>query len=104
MRLATGLGLLALTGTLAGCAGAGPGATRPQVGAALFAQDCSVCHSLSGNNSPSRQGGDLLGYRFSRAVMLEFAREMPIRRPLSSAELGVLTDYIVQAERNGHAH
>jgi hypothetical protein len=60
----------------------------------LFAEDCSACHSLIGNESLHRQGGDLLGYRFSRRDLLEFAREMPVRHPLSPARLAAIVGYV----------
>ncbi len=82
---------------LAAC-GAGRSSPVPS-GRTLFAQACSACHSLSGTQSPRRQGGDLLGIRFSRAVMLQFVREMPLRRPLSPAELRAVSDYVVAVER-----
>jgi len=82
---------------LAGCGGASR--ARPATPAALFAQACGSCHSLVGRESPRRQGGDLLDYRFSRVVMLEFAREMPVRHPLGAAQLGALVNYVVAAER-----
>jgi mono/diheme cytochrome c family protein len=97
MRHATRLALLAIAGTVAGCGATGAG--RQPAGKALFAQDCSACHSLSGRESPRRQGGDLLGARLSPEVMLQFAREMPVRRPLSSVELRAVAGYVVWVER-----
>jgi mono/diheme cytochrome c family protein len=67
---------------------------RSASGKALFAEDCSACHSLIGSESLRRQGGDLLGYRFSRPDLLEFAREMPVRRPLSRVQLAAIVDYV----------
>jgi mono/diheme cytochrome c family protein len=98
MRHRAGLTLLAIAATLlAGCGASGT-ARRP-AGQALFAQACGACHSLSGRESPQRQGGDLLGTRLSPRIMLEFAREMPVRRSLSAAELRTVADYIVSVER-----
>jgi mono/diheme cytochrome c family protein len=92
-------GAIALGATLAGCGSAG----RPSEpdGKALFARSCSGCHSLGGINSPRQQGGDLLGGHFSRAVMLQFASEMPVPKPLSQAELERVADYVVSVERAG---
>jgi len=95
----TGLALLAISGILAGCGAAST--ARGPTGRALFAQDCSACHSLSGRESPRRQGGDLLGARLSPGVMLEFVREMPVRRPLSPADLAAVTDYVLSVQRHG---
>jgi hypothetical protein len=66
----------------------------------LFAEDCSACHSLIGSESLHRQGGDLLGYRFSRPDLLEFAREMPVRPPLHPAQLARVVDYVSARERS----
>lgn len=102
--LATALGL-------AGCGGghgSGGSARRtvpvlPQApgasGAAVFARDCQACHSLVGNESERKQGGDLRSYRMSRASLASFARVMPARRPLTAAELRAVVDYVFSAER-----
>ena len=83
---------------LAGCGGSGtPSAPN---GKTLFARDCSACHSLTGVESPKRQGGDLLHGDFSRAAMLQFTREMPVRPPLTAAELRRVSDYVVSVERS----
>lgn len=97
--IARGLPLLMACGVLAGCGG-GSG-TRPRTGAELFTDECGACHSLVGRQSPRLQGGDLLGYRFGREAMLEFAREMPVRRPLSARELRAVVSYVIEAERRG---
>lgn len=78
----------------------GCGGSSVPSGKALFAQDCSACHSLTGVESPKRQGGDLLHADFSRTVMIQFAREMPVRTSLSSAELRRVADYVVSVERH----
>jgi mono/diheme cytochrome c family protein len=92
-----GLAVLVVGGALAGCGSS----SRPKTGAALFSEECSACHSLVGRQSPRLQGGDLLGYRFSREAMLEFAREMPVRRALDAAELRAVVNYVIDAERRG---
>jgi mono/diheme cytochrome c family protein len=65
----------------------------------LFAQQCSSCHSLVGDESQHKQGGDLLGYSFTRAALLEFAGEMPTPRTLDAAELKTVVDYVLRAQR-----
>jgi mono/diheme cytochrome c family protein len=98
MRRRTRPTLLAVAATLlAGCGGSG--AAHRAAGQALFGQACGACHSLSGRESPRRQGGDLLGARLSPRIMLQFAREMPIARPLSSVQLRTVADYVVSVER-----
>jgi mono/diheme cytochrome c family protein len=70
----------------------------------LFAEDCSACHSLIGNESLHRQGGDLLGYRFSRRDLLEFTREMPVRHPLNPAQLAAIVGYVSAKEGSAGGH
>jgi mono/diheme cytochrome c family protein len=94
------LAALVIAAIPAGC-GSGAGASRED-GRALFVQDCAICHSLNGQSTPRQQGGDLLGLHISRAAMLEFVREMPVRRRLSSAELQAVADYVRAVEARGH--
>ncbi len=82
---------------LAGCGGSS--ARQPLAGATLFARACSQCHSLIGNESLHRQGGDLVGYDLSRDVLLQFTREMPLRRPLRADQLATIAAYVYTAER-----
>jgi mono/diheme cytochrome c family protein len=100
-RRRAALGVLAVSGVLAGCGGAG--GRSPTSGRALFAQACGACHSLVGRQTPALQGGDLLGYRFGRSAMREFAREMPVRRALDARQLTAVVDYVVRAEARGSA-
>jgi hypothetical protein len=65
----------------------------------VFAAECSSCHSLIGNESLHRQGGDLLGYHIGRAEMTQFVREMPVRRPLTAAELRAVVDYVLRLQQ-----
>ena len=44
-----------------------PPPARHARGRSLFVQACGFCHSLTGHESPSKQGGDLLGVRLRRA-------------------------------------
>jgi hypothetical protein len=64
----------------------------------VFAQACQVCHSLVGYESQRKQGGDLLSYRMSRQSLTQFSREMPVRRPLTAAELRAVVDYALRVE------
>ncbi len=66
-------------------------------GAAVFARSCASCHSLIGNESLHRQGGDLLGYRMTRAQLLGFTRVMPTGR-LTEAQLDAVVRYILRAQ------
>lgn len=74
-------------------------------GKAVFAEHCSVCHSLDGRDHPRLQGGDLLGFHASRAQVTQFVREMPIvHGPLTAAELQAVVDYVIAAERGAAGH
>ena len=53
--------------------------TTPSSGKEIFAHDCQACHSLIGNESLHKQGGDLLGIRLTSAQLLSFTRVMPTR-------------------------
>jgi|ERR1035438_1137896 mono/diheme cytochrome c family protein len=100
MRRSTVLAALAAAVALAGCGSAG-GVQRSD-GRTLFAHDCGVCHSLTGRQSPRRQGGDLLALGVSRGAMLQFVREMPVPHLLSSAQLRTVADYVLAVETRGH--
>ena len=99
MRVGTGLAALAIAAVAAGC-GSG-GGSQHAGGAALFADDCGMCHSLTGQQSPRRQGGDLLALHMTRAEMLEFVREMPVPHRLTSAEVATVADYVRAVEAHG---
>ena len=99
MRPGTAVVLLATSVAVAGCGG-GSGPSEA-LGAAVFARNCSACHSLIGNESLHRQGGDLVGYRLRRQELLEFAREMPARRPLTSSQLEGVVDYVLAIQQRG---
>ena len=98
MHARTALAALAIT-ALAG-SGSGGGSQDPS-GAALFAEDCGTCHSLTGQQSPRRQGGDLLALHMTRAEMLEFVGEVPVAHRLSSAQLQTVGDYVRAVEAPG---
>ena len=88
------LGLVAL-----GMAGTGCGSAPAPRGAVVFRQNCASCHSLTGRESPRKSGGDLVSYRLTRAQLLQFTREMPVRRPLGGAELQAVVNYVLATER-----
>jgi hypothetical protein len=99
MQRAVAASLVAACALAGGCGRpAHPAAAN---GAAVFGKDCSSCHSLIGNESRHKQGGDLVGYAFSRPVLLQFTREMPTRLPLGRAQLRAVVDYVLRAERQG---
>jgi mono/diheme cytochrome c family protein len=81
---------------LGGCGGT----TRS--GRALFARECGACHTISGSDSPSHQGGDLRRVRLARPVLLQFMREMPVHPPPDSAQLRRIAGYILAVQRGAH--
>jgi mono/diheme cytochrome c family protein len=107
--LAACLACAACGGAVHQAASTGPGTTGPITlptqgaadGARIFVHDCQSCHSLVGNESQHKQGGDLLGYRMTRAQLLGFTRVMPTR-PLTAAQLAAVVDYVLRAQRRGH--
>lgn len=94
---------LALPATLllAACGHAARAPSPASTGAGVFAHSCANCHSLIGNESRRKQGGDLLGYALTRAQLLGFTRVMPTR-PLSQAELEAVVSYILQRQARRH--
>lgn len=70
-------------------------------GASIFAHACASCHSLVGNDSAHKQGGDLLGYHMTRSQLLTFTREMPTR-PLTAGQLSAVVDYVLRAQQRDH--
>jgi len=78
---------------LGGCGG------TARSGRALFARECGVCHTISGADSPSHQGGDLLRVRLPRSVLLQFMREMPVHPRPDDAQLQRVADYILAVQR-----
>jgi mono/diheme cytochrome c family protein len=89
--------ILAISATaLVGCGGG----TRPAAssGRAVFTQSCSGCHSLSGKNDPRRQGGDLLNFHAPRPEMTQLVGEMPVRHPLSQAQLRAVVRFVMATE------
>ena len=91
--------MLAIVVVVAGCGSSG--GTRRLDGAALFTEDCVVCHSLNGPPSPRQQGGDLVSVHMTRGEMLEFVREMPVPHRLSSSEQETVADYVRSVEARG---
>ena len=99
MQRAIAVSLVAACAVAGGCGR--PGQPTAANGAAVFGKDCGSCHSLIGNESRHKQGGDLVGYALSRPVLLQFTREMPTRLPLDPSQLRAVVDYVLGAERRG---
>lgn len=91
--------MLAVTLLAAACGAA----SSPQApsGERLFASSCGGCHTLTGADSPSHQGGDLLHLHVTHPQLLQFAREMPVRHRLTAAQLEAVTAYVLAAEHRG---
>lgn len=102
MRRVTALAATVLAFTTAGCGSASTPTRSPGItttARTLFTTSCGACHSLTGHNTPSHQGGDLLAVRLHRAVALQFAREMPVPHRLTKAQLSAIVDYIAAVQR-----
>lgn len=90
----------ALAFVLAAC-GTRERPSRPSAlsGPAVFARDCSACHTLgaeTGGQEPV--GGSLRGYGLSAAQVERLTRVMPVAHPLSAADLRAVSAYIVAVE------
>ena len=69
-------------------------------GRAVFERDCASCHTLSGRGAADLNGfGNLSGTRLDAATVASFVRIMPLRRPLSAADLRAVSAYV--ARRTG---
>jgi len=102
VRPGRGQPLAAALAVAAVAAGCGSGAGPPRAtGRALFAENCAMCHSLTGHASSRQQGGDLLGVQMTRAQMLEFVREMPVPHRMTSAQQETVADYVRSVEARG---
>jgi mono/diheme cytochrome c family protein len=95
VRPAVGVAVLALGVT--GCGGASRGGRAN--GKALFASDCSACHSLAAAHAPALQGGGLRDLQVDRAAMLQFVTEMPAPRRLADSQVAAVADYVLAVER-----
>lgn len=93
--------LAACCAALSACGGQAHGAPTASAGRTLFAQACGACHTLTGHNDPRHQGGDLLGFRATRTQLLQFASEMPVRHPLSPAQLDAVVRFVRGLETGG---
>ncbi|HET7138496.1 MAG TPA: cytochrome c [Gaiellaceae bacterium] len=82
--------LAAAAALLAGCAG-GHSTAR---GRGVFERSCTSCHTLTGHDTSAR-GGDLRAARLTAADVASFARIMPVRPPLSSADARAVGRYVV---------
>jgi mono/diheme cytochrome c family protein len=80
-----------------GCGGSV--AQRAESGRAVFSRECGACHSVSGRQSPRQQGGDLRDLRVPRAILLQFAAEMPVPHPLTRVDRNAVVDYILSVQR-----
>lgn len=66
-------------------------------GAVLFAGNCAACHSVIGNESEHKQGGDLLGYHMTASQLLLWSKTMPTR-PLTQAQLRAIVNYVLRVQ------
>ncbi|MGH2856784.1 MAG: c-type cytochrome [Solirubrobacteraceae bacterium] len=91
---------LAAAALLSGCGGGRTTAQRATTdGRAVFAASCSACHSLDGRYHAGLIGGDLRRLHATREQLTQFAAEMPVRHPLSGAQLRAVVRYVLDVER-----
>jgi mono/diheme cytochrome c family protein len=94
--------LVAACAAVSACGGGGTSQHRahakPTAGQALFIQACGACHTLTGHNDPRHQGGDLRDFHATRVQFLQLAGEMPVRRPLTSAQLQSVVAFVMAVE------
>jgi mono/diheme cytochrome c family protein len=69
------------------------------LGASVFAQRCTVCHSLNGVGPRRSAGGDLTGYAMSPAEVRLLASTMPVRPRLTARELTAVAAYVASVQR-----
>ena len=74
---------------LVGCGGA----SQTGRGHAIFEQECSSCHTLTGHDTRA-DGGDLAIAHLRVADIASFARVMPVRPPLSKADAVAVARYV----------
>jgi mono/diheme cytochrome c family protein len=77
--------------------GTAPAGSTARGGPAVFVHSCASCHSLVGNESLHKQGGDLLGYHLTRAQLTSFTRVMPAT--LTPAQLRAVVDYVYRVQQ-----
>jgi mono/diheme cytochrome c family protein len=82
---------------VAGCGGSH--VRRTESGQAVFSHECGTCHSLLGRQSPRQQGGGLRGLRMPRAILAQFAAEMPVPHPLTRTDRNAVVNYILSIQR-----
>lgn len=75
----------------------------PALGASVFAQRCTVCHSLNGIGPRRSAGGDLTGYEMSADEVRLLAATMPVRPKLSARELTAVAAYVASVQRRARA-
>jgi mono/diheme cytochrome c family protein len=94
--------LVAACAAVGACGGSGAPQHRahatPTSGQALFTQACGACHTLTGHDDPRHQGGDLRDFHATRVQFLQLAGEMPVRRPLTSAQLQSVVAFVMAVE------
>ncbi len=66
-------------------------------GRAIFASQCSSCHTLAGRESGAI-GGDLVLGHLKEKDVASFARVMPTARPLSQTAAAAVASYIAARE------
>ena len=74
------------------------GASTASPGKKIFDRACAHCHTLTGHDTKA-DGGDLAIGSLTAEQVASFTRVMPVRQPLTSAEIGLVARYVAQSER-----
>jgi hypothetical protein len=86
--------------TVSGCAHHGPASAEPPSGHGIYTHSCANCHSLTGHDTHA-PGGDILNPNLTITDLASFARTMPVRPPLTTADDEAVARYIYIAAHPG---
>ena len=67
----------------------------------IFTRSCAACHTLTGHESGA-PGGDLAGTNLSVHDLASFARVMPVRPPLTPAQVDAVARYVHSVAHHGN--
>ena len=83
----------ALALTAYACTHRGAASKGPASGERIYTHSCSTCHSLTGHDTHA-PGGDLVNAHLTIADLASFARTMPVKPPLTTADADAVARYI----------
>jgi mono/diheme cytochrome c family protein len=92
--------IAALALIAAGCTHGTLASAKSATGGRIYTRSCSTCHSLTGHNTHAA-GGDLVNANLTIADLASFARTMPVRPPLTTADADAVARYIYATAHPG---